>query len=121
MERARRGRYQRSSLKDFPAEWITHAFSQGDDDFSVKARFREGIDFLVQDIRRQQPDGPFDLILCRHLAFTYFDEQAQVGILRQLTDRLHRGGALVIGKQEAFPSAADGDLQVVEEHSGIYW
>ncbi len=120
LDRARRGRYQHSNVKDFPNEWMTVAFSKSGEEFSVNARFRDGIELLLQDIRREQPAGPFDVILCRHLVFTYFDEQLQAGVLNQMTDRLRRDGILVIGKQEALPRARNCDLRILEPHSGIY-
>ena len=49
------------------------------------------------------PEGPFDLILCRNLVFTYFDEAAQRDALRRLLERLCPGGALVIGSHETLP------------------
>ena len=49
------------------------------------------------------PDGPFDLILCRNLAFTYFDAAIQATILDGLSRRLCPGGFLVIGSHENLP------------------
>lgn len=34
-----------------------------------------------QDIRLAEPEGAFDLILCRNLAFTYFEPGLQKEIL----------------------------------------
>ena len=120
LERSRRGRYKRSSLKDFPDEWITVAFGESREEFTVNAFFRGGIEFLQQDIRQEQPAGPFDLILCRHLVFTYFDEQLQEEVLRQMMARLRTDGILVTGKQETLPTAPSCDLRIVEPRSGIF-
>ena len=38
----------------------------------------------LTDIRRSMHDGPFDLILCRNLVFTYFDEAMQRRVADQL-------------------------------------
>jgi chemotaxis protein methyltransferase CheR len=119
LDRAHRGCYAASSLKDFPAAWITTAFDAAGDEYWVRDRFRQGLDFQLQDIRQRQPKGPFDLILCRHLVLTYFETALQVQILRQMVARLHRQGIFVTGKQEPLPTAVKG-LEQVHPHSGIY-
>ena len=53
------------------------------------------------------PDGPFDIILCRNLVFTYFEETLQTEILEGLLTRLCAGGILVTGIHESIP---DGDF-----------
>lgn len=120
LQRARRGCYARSSLKDLPKEWMELAFSRSEEEFHVRDLFRGGVEFLIQDIRREQPAGPFDLISCRHVVLTYFDEKLQKEVLRQMMARLRHDGILVIGKQEGFPPAMNYDLRLVQPHSGIY-
>ena len=51
------------------------------------------------------PAGPFDLVLCRNLAFTYFDEQGQREVLRGIDERLVAGGYLVLGADESLPGS----------------
>jgi chemotaxis protein methyltransferase CheR len=53
------------------------------------------------------PDGPFDLVLCRNLAFTYFDLELQRRTAAKLAGVLHAGGALVVGAHEALPAGLD--------------
>ena len=69
----------------------------------LKKEYRSNVTFLVQDLRDSVPDGRFHLILCRNLAFTYFDETSQRAALRRLLDKLTPGGALIIGKGESLP------------------
>ena len=45
----------------------------------------------------------FDLILCRNLVFTYFDQELQQEILTRLVTRLQAGGFLIIGTHEKLP------------------
>jgi chemotaxis methyl-accepting protein methylase len=59
--------------------------------------------FRAQDIRLEQPPGPFDLVLCRNLAFTYFDEPLQSTIVERIGARTRAGGFLVLGRHEALP------------------
>ncbi len=44
-----------------------------------------------------------DLILCRNMAFTYFDERTQQAILARIRERLVEGGELMIGAHEKLP------------------
>ena len=52
------------------------------------------------------PSGPFHLVLCRNLVFTYYDAELQTRILRQINDRLVPGGILVVGCHEFLPAGA---------------
>ena len=58
---------------------------------------------MRQDIREQVPDGPFDLVLCRNLVFTYFAPGLQRALLEQIKARLRPSGYLVIGAHETLP------------------
>jgi len=104
IERARRGCYARSSLKELPGGWQTTAFDPGPEGFTLKAIYRELVAFDVQDVRHAAPDGVFDVVLCRYLAFTYFDDWQQRDVLARIDNTLVPGGALVIGGMESLPS-----------------
>lgn len=119
LERARQGCYSFSSLKDLPREWVSAAFDVRGDLFCLRDEYRPEIAFRQQDIRNEMPDGPFHLILCRHGAFTYFEEGLQRRILSELLARLVRSGVLVVGKQEPLPSGVTG-LSQCGSRMGIY-
>ena len=78
-------------------------FNPDGETWVIKPEFREQVEFRLQDIRHAVPEEDFDLILCRHMVFTYFDEQLQQEILQKLLGKLRSGGVLVTGKQEALP------------------
>jgi len=107
LERARTGSYGSSSLEDLPAGWQTTAFVAKNGQYCLGELHRRDVAFDQQDIRKIMPDGPFELILCRNLAFTYFDEETQNDVLRRLVARLALHGALVIGAHEQLPCPAD--------------
>ncbi|MEE9609057.1 MAG: CheR family methyltransferase [Myxococcota bacterium] len=119
LQRARVAEFERSSLKELPAEWLSIGFEPAEGGYRLLPRFREGIEFLAQDIRRDAPDGPFHLVLCRNLAFTYFDASLQRAVLRRIAGRLVPGGALVVGVHESLPDAA-WEFSPWEERSGIH-
>jgi chemotaxis protein methyltransferase CheR len=101
LERAREGRYPASSLKELPRELLEPAFVREGEQFRVRDELRAGVEFHRQDIREAMPAGPFDLVLCRNLAFTYFDEEGQREVLRGSNERLVAGGYLVLGAYES--------------------
>jgi chemotaxis protein methyltransferase CheR len=120
LRRAERGCYLASSLKDLPQEWLTLAFVPTEEGLCLRAEYREVVTFLQQDLRETAPAGPFHLILCRYLVFTYFDEALQREILCRMTERLIPGGALVIGATETLPEDMSGLVLWSKRRLGIY-
>ena len=57
-----------------------------------------------KSVRKESPEGQFHLILCRNVAFTYFDLELQTTVLGRLVESLSAAGVLVIGKHESLPS-----------------
>jgi chemotaxis protein methyltransferase CheR len=108
IRRAERGCYSASSVKELPTEWRTGAFVPIANELCLKDEYRTHVTFMAQDIREQEPEGLFHLILCRNLVFTYFDEALQQKTLQRLADRLAPGGALVIGRLESLPDGFPG-------------
>lgn len=103
LERARRGCFSAGSFKDAPAQWWEAAFNRVGNIYCVKDVHREALTFLHQDIRFEIPQGPFDLILCRNLVFTYFEPDLQLTMLDRMASVLREGGYLVIGAHERLP------------------
>lgn len=108
LQRAQRGCYPASSLKELPPAWRDAAFVRTGEEYCLREKFRVGIEFRCQDIRTQQPEETFHLVLCRYLVFTYFDESLQQQVLTRITRRLLPGGGLVIGKTESLPDDTPG-------------
>ena len=108
LDRAARACYPRGSFKDAPADWLARAFRERDGEYCLHAEFRGDVEFSCQDIRAEQPGGPFDLVLCRNLAFTYFAQELQRTTLAAITERMRPGGYLVLGAHEHLPAPAGG-------------
>ena len=119
IRRAERACYPASSLKELPENWRSEAFAPSEDGFCVKVEYREPVTFLQQDIREIIPDGLFHLILCRNVAFTYFDDKLQQETLQKITAQLTSGGALVIGNTESLPAEESG-LEACSQKLGVY-
>jgi chemotaxis protein methyltransferase CheR len=103
LERAREGCYAAGSLLELPRDWKTTAFVRQGGLFCIRPEERAKVVFLEQDVRVAEPEGLFHLVLCRNLAFTYFDGDLQKEILFRLHGKLHDHGALVVGLREALP------------------
>ncbi|HUT09040.1 MAG TPA: CheR family methyltransferase [Thermoguttaceae bacterium] len=119
LQRARRAVYAASSLKDVPREWLDTAFARDAEEYVLRPEFRDAVEFRLQDIRAEMPEGPFRLVLCRHLAFTYFDEDLQRTILRRIAERLLPDGLLMAGKQEPLPEGQQ-EFESCRGNLGIY-
>jgi chemotaxis protein methyltransferase CheR len=119
LERARRACYQPSSLRELPRDWIERAFEHSDGLFRLRPELRAGVELRCQDIRSELPEQSFDLILCRNLVFTYFDEPLQRRCLASLASRLEPGGVLVVGAHESLP-AVNTDLRPCDGQRSFY-
>jgi chemotaxis protein methyltransferase CheR len=103
VQRAGRACYPHSAVRDLPAAWRQGAFDRCAGQYCLQPAYRKAVRFMVQDLRTAMPEGPCDMVLCRNLVFTYFDEQRQCGLLERLQARIRPGGALVIGSHEKLP------------------
>ena len=100
LRRAREAVYEPSSLRELPAPLRERGFT---DELAVRPEYRERVTVRRHDLRSPAPDGPFDLVLCRNAAFTYFAADVQEAVLARLVGALRPGGALVVGLHEQVP------------------
>lgn len=116
LRRAREARYPPGCLKDLPLRYRATAFERQGEDFVLREELRADVELLQQDLRKDMPPGPFDLVLCRYLAFTYFEAPLQRKIAEGLLARTRPNGFLVLGKRERWPEEVPG---VLEERAGL--
>jgi chemotaxis protein methyltransferase CheR len=107
LARARHACYGAGSVRELPEPRRAAAFAERDRLFCLRAEFAEGVTLMRHDIRSPPPEGQFDLVLCRNLAFTYFDLAGQRAAAARLAGALRPGGALVIGAHEALPPGGE--------------
>jgi chemotaxis protein methyltransferase CheR len=105
--RAREAIYSRSSLAELPERWRESAFERRGELFVLRPEPRRLVTIREHDLRTPPPPGPFDLVLCRNVAFTYFGGDLQRAVLAHLADALRPGGALVVGLHESLPEPAE--------------
>lgn len=119
LQRSQLACYPSGAIRNLPAELCAAAFTESDDGYCLKQRYLQMVEFRQQDIRTTLPDEHFDLILCRNLVFTYFDEAQQRILLQRLLSRLLPGGWLLLGVHERVPAGSRG-LKVISERLGLY-
>lgn len=108
LQRARRACYTYGSVKALPKDWLQSEFSLEDSYYCLKSRLRGKTSFCQQDIRDRQISGPFHIIFCRNLVFTYFENPLQLAMLAYIRDNLVDGGALILGGHETLPEGCSG-------------
>jgi chemotaxis protein methyltransferase CheR len=118
LARARSGRYAAATLREVPAHWRDAAFTREGELWCLREPFRRGVHFERQDLRTSAPEAPFDLVFCRNLAFTYFDDSLQRRVAERISERLVPGGLLLLGAREMLPDGAGGAL--LHQSHGMY-
>lgn len=110
--RASRARYPSAAMRELPEAWRRAAFIRVDDEQLLRDEFRRVVRFTHRDVRGEPPEGTFDLVLCRNLAFTYFAEDVQRAVAATSRAALRPGGVLVVGMHEQLPEEVPGFMPV---------
>jgi chemotaxis protein methyltransferase CheR len=108
LARARLGRYTRGSVRELPPDLLDRGFVKLGGAYQLRESYRDSIEFMKADVRDALPRGPFHLVLCRNLVFTYFDDALQREITARITDVMAAGGFLAVGRHETVPAGIGG-------------
>ena len=119
LARAAQAGYGWSAVRNLPPSWREAAFDRQDERYCLKQEFKPAVRFLRQDVRSESPPGAFDLVFCRNLAFTYFDQAVQVRVAETIHERLLPGGVLVLGVRETLP-AGTPPFDALSERLALY-
>lgn len=106
--RAATASFPAGALRELPEAWRRAAFESRNDQEQLRERLRAKVRFARHDVRTTPLDGPFDLVLCRNLAFTYFDDPTQREVAALLRATTRPGGVLVLGIHERLPERVAG-------------
>jgi len=96
---ARSARYCVAGLQNVPMPLQQQYFEAEGECFRVVDRLRSHVRFEVQDLFRQIPPGPWDVILWRNAAI-YLNPPAAHAVWRRLAEQLRPGGILIAGKAD---------------------
>ena len=119
LQRANDASYPYGSVKNLPETWREQAFIHQGDEYCFKEEYQHDTEFIMQDVREAMPSEIFDLVLCRNLVFTYYDEELQGKLMERMKSILRPEGALVIGIHENLPEETTG-LKVWSERFRIF-
>jgi chemotaxis methyl-accepting protein methylase len=119
IEKAKAGIYAKSSMKEVSQEVREQYFEirKSGNRFDIKADFKRGIDWKVQDILSDPPGFAFDIIFLRNNLLTYYKEHLKIEGLKKILKALASGGWLIVGSHEKLPSA----VLNVQRHRSIPW
>jgi chemotaxis protein methyltransferase CheR len=118
LARARQAEYPAGNLRELDEQQRDGSFTQNGEIYRLSPHIAQRVRFVRQDVRREAPDGHFDAILCRNLAFTYFDEETQRRVCDRFAQHSQLGSALIVGAHEAPPSGAP--FEPWPGRSGVY-
>ncbi len=107
LEKADKGVYGASSLKELPDEWRTACFERKPrgNRFALHGDLKAGIRWRVHDLVREAPPaGGFHLVFLRNNLLTYYDKKLRDPAFRRIVSALGPEGILVIGKKERLPN-----------------
>lgn len=108
LRRARSAAYPESSIRGLPEGWRKTAFVEREGLYRLCRELRPAVTVRRHDLRHGPPDGPFHLVLCRNVAFTYFELDLQEEVATRLATCVRTGGALVLGAHETLPERTPG-------------
>lgn len=103
LKRAKEGKYKKSSLKEVPEEIVQRFFKVEDEFYVLDRSIQRSVEFIRHDVIHEGPFSGMDMVFCRNLAFTYFTQESQIGVLKKIFSSLKDDGYLVIGKDETPP------------------
>jgi chemotaxis methyl-accepting protein methylase len=105
LQRAKEGKYPRSSLKQVSKRRRESCFrvKRGGRQYWINESLKSGIRWLVLDLFAPPPETGFHLIFIRNNLLTYFQAERILPALDQILESLAAGGYLVIGSHERLP------------------
>lgn len=100
LERARKAVYDKRSLRELPAGWREKWFTSSGRRFRLSSGVIRMVRFEHGHLIDDPLPGPFNLIMCRNLFFTYFTRDRRFQAALKLWGVLCPGGALMVGEKE---------------------
>ncbi len=119
LERARRGIYSASSLKEVEAPVRERFFRELEGRLVVRQDLIRGIHWMVHDFTVEPPPcTQCHLILLRNNLLTYYDPSIVIPALARIVGALLDGGLLIIGNNEQLP-VHDSPLESTKAYRAI--
>lgn len=120
LKRAVQGCYIHGSLKEMLPELKERAFSLEGSFWCLKEEYRRMVSFELQDIRKELPDGPFDIVFCKNLVAMYFSKEMAIRIFRQISEVMRTGSYLLLGNHETIAHEEIEEIDIYNRGVNIY-
>lgn len=118
LDRAAKGIYPKSSLRDVSRERIVRFFVAEGENYRILPEIRKMIVFSYHDVLKDPPFSRMDLILCRNMLI-YIGADAQREVIRKIHFALNVEGYLVLGPSEHLGTAA-GYMREVDKKWRVF-
>ena len=116
---AAEGRYNPRELVGVQPNLVEQYFTRKDEDYVVRPRLRNLVDFAPMNLAQMVYMGRFDCIFCMNVLI-YFSEELRLMLIRRFSDFLEPGGYLFLGHAESVAKAGVPLEPIVVGDSLIY-
>ena len=100
LERAKKGEYVFSEVKNVKKEYLDRYFKKRDDKYIIDERIKNMVTFKKHDLILDNYEKDFDLIVCRNVVI-YFNQDIKNEIYKKFSQSLKPGGLLFVGATES--------------------
>ncbi|HUO61076.1 MAG TPA: protein-glutamate O-methyltransferase CheR [Candidatus Acidoferrales bacterium] len=124
---AERGRYGRRALENVPPRQLEMYFVQDGDEWRVRPKLRNLVNFATVNLAQPMYLGRFDVIFCMNVLI-YFTDERRAAVVQRFYDSLEPGGYLFLGHAESvaglptkFNTVMYGESRLLQKptHSGV--
>lgn len=106
LERAKKGEYVASEIKNVKKDYISKYFTIMDDKYSISPKIKSMVTFKKHDLILESYEKDFDLIVCRNVVI-YFNQDVKDVIYKKFSQSLKKGGLLFVGATESIYNYRD--------------
>lgn len=106
LERAKRGEYVSSEVKNVKSEYLQKYFNKVNDKYIIDSKIKNMVTFKKHDLILDKYESGFDLIVCRNVVI-YFNQDVKNVIYKKFSDSLKKGGLLFVGATESIYNYKD--------------
>lgn len=106
LEKAKKGEYNLSEIKNVKPEYMTKYFKKQDDTYVLDSKIKKMVTFKKHDLILDKYDCGFDLIVCRNVVI-YFNQDVKEKIYSKFSKSLNKGGLIFVGATESIYNYRD--------------
>lgn len=120
---AKKGLYDRRSVKDVPPEYLEKYFQKRDDKYFVNSVIRKPLQFKrlnFFDLNEMKKMTNYDVIFCRN-ALIYFDDVSRKKVIDSFYYSLNEGGYIFLGHSESIARVSSDFKAKRVGNVIVYW